>query len=56
MRNHTCLLDHHKRPHYVTMTIGRERKFPLGSTFDQQPEGKVVRQSRREVQHATFSN
>ena len=27
----------------------------LGSTVDQQPEGKVVRQSRREVQHATFS-
>ena len=29
---------------------------PLGSTVDQQPEGKVVRQSRGEVQHATFSN
>ena len=28
---------------------------PLGSTVDQQPEGKVVRQSRGEVQHATFS-
>ena len=27
----------------------------LGSTVDQQPEGKVVRQSRGEVQHATFS-
>ena len=25
------------------------------STVDQQPEGKVVRQSRGEVQHATFS-
>ena len=30
-------------------------KIPLGSTVDQQPEGKVVRQSRGEVQHATFS-
>ena len=30
-------------------------KVPLGSTADQQPEGKVVRQSRGEVQHATFS-
>ena len=30
-------------------------KVPLGSTIDQQPEGKVVRQSRGEVQHATFS-
>ena len=30
-------------------------KVSLGSTVDQQPEGKVVRQSRGEVQHATFS-
>ena len=55
MRNHTCLLDHHQRSHYVTITIGPEGKVPLGSTVDQQPEGKVVRQSRGEVQHATFS-
>ena len=27
----------------------------MSSTVDQQPEGKVVRQSRGEVQHATFS-
>ena len=27
----------------------------MGSTVDQQPEGKVVQQSRGEVQHATFS-
>ena len=33
-------------------TIGNDE---LGSTVDQQSEGKVVRQSRREVQHATFS-
>ena len=30
-------------------------KVPLGSTVDQQPEGKVVRQSRGRVQHVTFS-
>ena len=30
-------------------------KVQLGSTVDQQPEGKVVRQSRGEVQQATFS-
>ena len=30
-------------------------KVQLGSTVDQQPEGKVIRQSRGEVQHATFS-
>ena len=29
-------------------------KIQLGSTVDQQPEGKVVRQSRGEVQNATF--
>ena len=30
-------------------------KVQLGSTVNQQPEGKVVRQSCGEVQHATFS-
>ena len=30
-------------------------KVQLGSTFEQQPHIKVVRQSRGEVQHATFS-
>ena len=30
-------------------------KVQFGSTLDQQPEGKVVRRSRGEVQHATFS-
>ena len=30
-------------------------RVQLGSTVDQQPQGKVVRQSRGEVQHATFS-
>ena len=27
MRNHTCLLDHHQRSHYDTITIGQEGKF-----------------------------
>ena len=27
----------------------------MGSTVEQQPEGKVVTQSRGEIQHATFS-
>ena len=30
-------------------------EVPLGSTVEQQPEGKVVRLSRGEVSHATFS-
>ena len=30
-------------------------EVPLGSSVDLQPEGEVVRQSRGEVQHATFS-
>ena len=55
LRNHTCLLDHHQRSHYDTITIGPEGKFNWGSTVDQQSEGKVVRQSRGEVQNATFS-
>ena len=55
MRNHTCLLHHHQRSHYDTIKIGPEGKFQLGSTVDQEPEGKGVRQSRGEVQHATFS-
>ena len=38
--------------HDHDMTRG---KVPLGSTVDQQPEAKVVRQSRGELQHATFS-
>ena len=27
MRNHTCLLDHHERSHYDTITTGLEGKF-----------------------------
>ena len=27
MRNHSCLLDHHQRSHYDTITIGPEGKF-----------------------------
>ena len=27
MRNHTCLLDHHQRSHYDTITIGPEGEF-----------------------------
>ena len=27
MRNHTCLLDHHQRSHYDTITIGPQGKF-----------------------------
>ena len=46
MRNHTCLLDHHQRSHYVTITIGPEGKFHWVLQ---------LRQSRGEVQHATFS-
>ena len=56
MRNHTCLLDHHQRSislrHDHDWTRGNDK---LGSTVEQQPVGKVVRQSRGEVQHETFS-
>ena len=53
MRNHTCLLDQKiSLRHDDNWTRG---KVQLGSTVDQQPEGKVDRQSREEVQHETFS-
>ena len=55
MRKHTCHLDHHQRSHHDTITIGPEEKVQLGSTVDQQPEDKVVRQSRGEVQRAALS-
>ena len=55
MKNHTCLLDHHQRSHYDTITIGPEGMMNWGSTVEQQPVGKLVQQSCGEVQHATFS-
>ena len=54
MRNGTCLLDHHQRSHYDTITIGPDGKFHWVLCY-QQSEGKIVRQSRGEVEHATFS-
>ena len=55
MRNHTCLLDHHQRSHYDTITIGPEGMMNWVPTVQQQPVGKLVQQSCGEVQHATFS-
>ena len=56
MRNHTRLLDHHQRSHYVTITIGPEGKFHwVLQLINSQKVNKVVRQSRGEVQHATLS-
>ena len=55
MRNHTYLLDHHRRSHYDTITIWTRGNDELGSTVEQQPAGKIVRQSCGEVQQATFS-
>ena len=46
MRKHTCHLDHDQRSRYVTIGLG---EIPLDSTANQQPEGKVIRQSRGEV-------
>ena len=55
MKDDICLLDHHQRSHYDTITIGPEGMINLGSTVEQQPVGKIVRQSRGEVQQAAFS-
>ena len=49
--------SHHQRSHYDTITIGPKEmiNWVLKSTVEQQPVGKIVRQSCGEVQHATFS-
>ena len=53
MRNHTCLLDHHQRSHYVT--IGPEGKFHWVLQLINNQKEKLF-DSRGEVsQHATFS-
>ena len=44
MRNHTCLLDHHQRSHYDTITIGPGND-QLDFTVEQQPVEKLVQQS-----------
>ena len=55
MKDHTCLLDHHQRSHWDTITTGAKRNDELGSAVEQQPVGKIVRQFCGEVQHAKFS-
>ena len=55
MRNQTCLLDHHQRSHYDTITIGPEGTFHWVLRLINSQKVKVVRQSREKVQHATFS-
>ena len=51
----SLLLDHHQRSHYDTITIGPKGNDQLGSTLEQQPVVKIVRQSCGEVQRATCS-
>ena len=55
MRNHTCLLDHHQRSHYDTITIGPEGMINWALQLNNSQSVKIVRQSRGEVQLATFS-
>ena len=55
MRNRSCLFDHHQRSHYDTITIGLEGKFNWVRQLMNSQKGKVVRQSRGEFQHETFS-
>ena len=55
MKNHAYLLDHHPKislRHDHDWTRGNDE---LGSTVEQQPVGKLVQQSRGEVQNTTFS-
>ena len=54
MRNQTCLLDHHRRYHYDTITIGPEGKFNwVLQLINSQSVNS--QQSCGEVQHAMFS-
>ena len=54
-KDHTCLLDHHQRSHWDTITNWTRGNDELGSTVEQQPVGKLVQQSCGEVQNETFS-
>ena len=55
MRNHTCLLDHHQRYHYDTITIGPKGMMNWALQLNNSQSVKLVQQSCGEVQQATFS-
>ena len=55
MRNHTCLLDHHQRSHYDTITIGPEGMMIWALQLNNSQSEKLVQQSCGEVQQATLS-
>ena len=55
MRNHTCLLDHHQRSHYVTITIELEGMMNWVLQLNNQPVGKLVQQSFGEAPRVKLS-
>ena len=55
MRNHTCLLDHHQRSHYDTITIGPEGKFHWVLQLINSQKVKLFDSHKANLQHATFS-
>ena len=55
MRNHTCLLDHHQRSHYDTITIGPDGMINWVLQLINSQKVKLFDSLKKEVQHATFS-
>ena len=58
MRNHTCLLDHHQRSHYDTITIGPEvrMKWALQLNNSQSVNSfNSLVENHHVLKHATFS-
>ena len=56
MRNHTCLLDHHQRSHYDTITIGPEGMMNSALQLNNNQSVNSFNSLRGEVQHVKFSN
>ena len=55
MRNHTCLLDHHQRSHYDTITIGSEGKFNWVLQLINSQKVRLFDSLEEKIQHETFS-
>ena len=55
MKDNTCLLDHHQRSLWKTISIGLKEMIKSGSTVEHQPVGKLVQESLGEALQAGSS-
>ena len=55
MKDHTCLLDHHQRSHYDTITIGPEGKFNWVLQLINSQKVRLFDSLEERNQHETFS-